>query len=194
MIRVFPLLFLAGAAAGVFSVALFFFRCALSGAYSERIIPFPKKAKRGTGMKKQGRVLSFLLDFIYVFCTGLYLVLYDATLLGGKGRLFHLAFFFLGFFLVRFLFLSPLYRPTERVFRFLSDLAGAAFFCLCFPIRKTFSVILSILFGLYLILKRKNDKMKRKKQAKREIARLYEEMNTAFLPSAVTGAFAPGRD
>lgn len=194
MTRDFLTLIFVGATAGACSVAVFFLRRALSGAFSEPLFGFMRRAKRKKKDQKRGRILSFFLDFLLTLGFGFYFVLYDATVLGGRGRIFHLALFFCGLVTVRGIFLSLLFRPTERFFRYLFGLVGAAWFFFTIPFRKTFSAVFSILFGLYLILKRKNDKIKRKKQAKREIARLFSEMNAAFLPPDVTGAISPGKE
>lgn len=194
MTRAFLTLFFAGAAAGACSVAFRFLRRELCGAYPEPIFGFMKRAGRKKKIRKRGRILSFLLDFLLTFCFGFYLVLYDATVLGGTGRLLHLAVFFSGTVAVRRIALTVLFRPTERFFRYLFGLFGAAWFLLTAPVCKCLRFLFSILFGLYLIIKRKNDTMKRKKQAKRELIRLRSEMNAAFLPPEVTGAFAPGKE
>lgn len=188
-------LILAGATTGGVSVVLFFVRAALLGSYPDKFVSFPEKGSvRKAKRKKRGAALRFFLDFFFSLFVGTYLVLYDATVLGGRGRFYHLCFFFFGFFLVRFLFLSLLFRPTERVFIFLLDLIRAAIRFLSFPFRKIFSLLFSFLFNVYLILKRNNDKMKRKREAKREIDRIRSEMDTAFLPSDVTEAIASWRD
>lgn len=193
MTRAFLTLFLFGLTAGAFSVAVGFLRRSLSGEYPDRVIPFPKEQKRKERRRRRGMIVSFLLDLFLSLLTGLYLVLYDATVLGGRGRPVHLAFFFGGLFFSRFVFLSLFYRQTERAFRFAFDLLYAGIWCLCFPFRKCFSLLFGFLCSLYLIMKRKNDKMKWKRQAKRETARLYREMETAFLPPDLTGALIPGR-
>ena len=184
-----PLLLL-GTTTGVVSAILSLVRRACRGE-------FPKKRFRPRGLAdrkaKRGRFLPFFLDLLFCFFVGCYLVLYDATVLGGSGRFYHLAVFFAGFLLVRYLFLTALKTQIERVFSFLLDLFRFARSCLFYPFRKCFSLIRSILFFLYLILKRKNDRMIKKRRAKREIVRLCAEAETAFLPLAVTEALASGR-
>ena len=187
-------LFLFGAVSGGCSVFLFFLRRVQSGAYPSRIPGIPESARRARAKKKRGKILAFFLDFLLAFLAGTYLVLYDATVLGGRGRLFHLFVFFCGLYFVRFLFLSLLFRPTERVFRFAFDLIGVSVFWLFFPIRKCFSFVFANVLGAYLILKRKNDKIRRKTKAKREFERLLIETETAFLPSAVIEAIASRRN
>lgn len=186
-------LFLFGAATGAISVAVSIFRRAARGEYPTRWTPPPIREKRKR-KSRRGRIRTILLDFIFTFLTGTYLVLYDATVLGGLGRLYHFAFFLSGFFLLRRLLLFRAYRPCEWVVRLIYDLVRAFVLWLLFPIQKCFSFLFGILSALYLILKQKNAKIKRKKEAKREIKRLYAESDTAFLPAFEIGTFVPGRD
>ena len=183
MIGSFPALFIAGTVFGGLFVLAFFFDLVSSD-------------RRGTGVRKRrGRAFArFLFDFVVSFAGGVYLVLYDATLLGGSGRTVHLAVFFLGILTVRFLFLKLLFRPTKRLVSFAFASVSAVVRLVSLPVRKCFSLLFSILCRLYLILKRKNDKMRKKKQAKREIAQLRSMMDDAFLPAAVAEAIASGRD
>ena len=185
----FPL-FLLGTAFGGISAFLSLVRGACTGEYPQKRFCF--KASGGRKAKR-GKILPFVFDLLFSFLSGCYLVLYDATVLGGRGRLYHLAAFLAGFLAVRYLFLSVLKTQTERVFRFALDLFRFARYCFFYPVRKCFSTIRSILFHAYLILKRKNDKMRMKRKAKREIARLYSDAESAFLPLAVTEALASGR-
>ena len=185
----FPL-FLLGTASGGISTVFSLVRRACAGAYPQKRFRFKSS---GRGKIKRGRILPFLIDLLFSLLTGCYLVLYDATVIGGRGRLYHLAAFLAGFFAVRYLLLSVLKTQTERVFRFWLDLFRFVRYCLFYPVRKCFLLIRSILLFSYLILKRKNDTMKRKRKAKREIARLYSDAETAFLPLAVTEALASGR-
>ena len=183
-------LFLLGTAAGGISAVLSLVRRACIGEYPQKRFLFRASGRRKA---RRGRILPFLFDLLFSLLTGCYLVLYDATVLGGSGRLYHLAVFLIGFLTVRYMFLSLLKEQTERVFRFWLDLFRLVRYCLFYPGRKCFSLIRSILLFSYLILKRKNDTMRRKRKAKREIARLYSDAETAFLPLAVTEALASGR-
>ena len=193
MTRAYLTLFLFGLTAGAVSVAVRFFRGTISGEYPDRLLPFPRAKKRKGRPKRRVGIVPFLLDLFLTLLTGLYLVLYDATVLGGRGRPVHLSFFLGGFFLSRFVFLSLFGKQTERAFRFAFEFLYAGIWCLCFPVRKCFSLLFGFLSALYLIIKQNNDKMKWKRRAKRETARLYREMETAFLPPDVTGALIPGR-
>lgn len=186
-----PTLFICGSAAGVCSVVLFFLRRTCAGMYPQQTFQRIKIDKNRR--KKRGRTAIVLLDLLFCFFVGTYLVLYDATVLGGTGRLYHLATFFVGFLLIRYLLISVLFRPVERLFRFLLDLFRAAVWCLLLPFRKCFSLFFGFLYRAYLIMKRKNDKMKAKRKAKREIARLLSGSETAFLSSEATGAVFSGR-
>ena len=179
-----------GAAAGVISVALSLVRRALLSDFPQRRFRVKGSVERKA---RRGRILPFLIDLLFSFLIGFYLVLYDATVLGGTGRLHHLGAFFAGFLASRYLFLSVFRMQTENVFCFFLDLFRLLRSCLFFPFRKCFSLIRSILLSAYLILKRKNDRMKRKRKAKREIVRLCSDAETAFLPLAVTEALASGR-
>lgn len=190
MTRALLPLFLLGSAAGGFSVVLSLVRRACLAEFPQKKFCFKVLGERKA---KRGRILPFTLDFLFCFLVGCYLVLYDATLLGGRGRLYHLGVFIAGFLFVRYLFLSVFKRRTESVFRFLLDLCRFVRSCLFYPVRKSFSLIRLILLSAYLILKRKNDRMKWKRKAKREIARLCSDAETAFLPLAVTEALASGR-
>ena len=187
---VFPLL-ITGAAWGGISIVLSLFRRA-------SLAEFPQKRFRfkGIGERKEnrGRITPFLIDLLFFLLSGCYLVLYDATVLGGTGRLYQLGAFLAGCLAVRFLFLSVFKKQTEGAFSFLLDLIRFVRSCLFYPLRKCFSVFRSILLLAYLILKRKNDRMKRKRKAKREIDRLCADAETAFLPVAVTEALASGRN
>ena len=183
-------LFVCGLAAGGCSVVLCFLRRASAGAYPQRTFQKSKTSK--SKKKKQGRMTNCSLDFLFCFFVGTYLVLYDATVLGGTGRFYHLAVFFFGFALVRYLLLSVLFRPVEWTFRLLLDLWRAAVWSLTFPLKKCFSFFFGFLYGAYLIMKRKNDKMKAKRKAKREIARLLSGSETAFLSSGATEAVFSG--
>ena len=185
-------LFLAGTAFGV-AFVLSFFICRVASEHRVRSGGcFGNQTKRRPG--RGSAIARFLFDFAVAFSAGAYLVLYDATVLGGRGRIVHLAAFFLGVILVRILFLKLLFRQTERAVSFAFALISVVMRWLCLPLRKCFSVLFAILFRLYLILKRKNDKMRRKRRAKREIAGLRSMMDDAFLSSAVTEAIASGRD
>lgn len=191
MIRSFPTLFFAGAVFGGLFVLSFF----IGRVDSRRRRPADSVKRENGKCKRRERTFArFCFDFSVSFAGGAYLVLYDATVLGGRGRLVHLAVFFLGVLSVRFLFLKLLFRPTERAVSILCFFVLTVVRLFCFPVRKCFSVLFSILCRLYLILKRKNDKMRKKKQAKREIAQLCSMMDNAFLPAAVTEAIASGRD
>lgn len=187
-------LFLCGVTAGVCSVLFFFLRGLFAGRYPPRrfLLLLPKSVKKKK--KKQGRTLGFLLDFAFCFLFGAYLVLYDATVLMGRGRIHHLCAFLFGCFLVRRLFLSVLFRPTERVIVFFLDLLRFLVRCTFYPVRKCFSLLFAILSSLYLILKAKNDRIRMKRKAKREIGSIEGDAGRAFLPAAVTEAIASGRD
>lgn len=193
MTKPFLTLFLAGAFFGGVFVLSYFLCRAVSDRRENRARITPKKKKQRLWDRGKA-VIRFVLDFVTIFAAGAYLVLYDATVLGGRGRLFHLVVFLIGGTLVRLIFQNMLFRPTERVVTFVFDSVIRAFSLFLLPVRKCFSLVFTILFRLYLILKRKNDKMRRKKQAKRQIARLHSMMDGAFLPAAVTEAIASGRD
>lgn len=191
--RLLPLFF-CGTAAGVCSVALFFLRRALAGEYPPCRFRFALREKRRKRKGKRGAVVGFFLDFSFCFLFGAYLVLYDATVLGGRGRLFHLAAFSVGCYLVRRLFLSVLFRPTEYAIVFCFDLFRFLLRCLFYPVRKCFSLLFAFLSSVYLILKAKNDRIRLKRRAKREIGSIEGDAGRAFLPAAVTEALASGRE
>lgn len=181
-----------GFAVGVCSAVLFLLRRAVAGDYPQRT--FRKIVKKKKTRKRKGRVFSFCADFLLCFLTGTYLVLYDATVLGGRGRFIHLAAFICGLILARFLFLSVFFHPIERAFMLVLDCLRAAGWCLLYPFRKCFALFFGFLFRAYLIMKRKNDKIRKKRKAKREIARLLSGSETSFLPSGVTEAIFSGRE
>jgi len=191
-------LFLVGISVGGVSVFLHFFFALIAGEYPVRIVRIPiRKKKKGNARRKKKRrgcVRKAFLDFFFTFLTGAYLVLYDVTVLGGRGRIHHLAFFFFGVFFARFLLLRLFFGLTENVFRFFFDLIRVAALALTYPFRILLSLFFSILFRAYLILKRKNDRMKMKRKAKREIARLCREADTAFLCVGATETLASGRN
>ena len=195
MTRALAELLLFGAATGFVSVVIFFLSRKIKGVLEPRFFQnrSKKRRRRKTG-RKRGGIRTFLLDFLFCILFGSYLVLYDATVLFGRGRPIHLGAFFCGFFLVRKLFLSLLYRQTESLFTFLYDLIGETCRCLFYPIGKTFAFVFSILFRTYLILKRENDKIKTRRKGKRTLARKIRDAQTAFLPAAATEALVSGRE
>ena len=179
-------LFLCGVLTGAVSVCVRYLRRVVAGEMPQRL--FPKLAKKKNLGKNMGKPLLFLLDFFFFFLFGAYLVLYDATVLFGQGRLFHFAAFGCGVLMVRYLLLTLLSCVTERVFGIVFDFLRAAVWCVFYPIRKCFSTLYRILFLVYLIIRRKNDRMKWKRKAKRALARLKLESETAFLPKEITEA------
>lgn len=193
MIGSFGTLFLAGVTFGAVSVVLFFVRRYFNG-HCPRCLLSQRNIKKSEKRGAFSRIASFCFDFFLFFFSGTYLVLYDATVLGGLGRIYHLGIFLAGVVLIRRLLLSVLYRPCETIVQGILEVLSALIRLILYPFRKSFSFLSSILCALYLILKQKNDKIKKKKQAKREIRRLFAESDTAFLTAAVTGGFAPGRD
>ena len=190
--RLLPL-FYCGTVAGGCSVVLFFLRRVLTGKYPPRRFRFAFLEKRRKPKRRRAAAVGFFLDFSLCFLFGGYLVLYDATVLGGRGRLFHLAAFFCGWFLVRRVFLSVLFRPTERAVVFCFDLFRFLLRCLFYPGRKCFSLLFAFLSSLYLILKAKSDKIRSRGRAKREIALIEKDAFGAFLPDAITEALVSGR-
>ena len=85
-----------GAAAGVISVALSLVRRALLSDFPQRRFRVKGSVERNA---RRGRILPFLIDLLFSFLVGCYLVLYDATVLGGTGRLHHLGAFLPDFLL-----------------------------------------------------------------------------------------------
>ena len=191
--RLLPL-FLCGATAGGCSVLLFFLRRTLEGDGTPRRFRFLYRQKRRKTKRRRRVALGFLTDFLFCFLFGAYLVLYDATVLGGRGRIFHAVAFFCGVFLVRRVFLFLLFRPAERAVGFCLDLVRFLLRCLTYPARKCFSLLFAFLSSVYLILKAKNDKIRLQRRAKREITAIETDAGRAFLPVAVTESLISGRE
>ena len=177
----------AGLFCGAISVYLSFLKRYRSGEYPSLFPRFLGEFKR---KKKRLRFspLGVVVDFAFSILIGGYLVLFDATVLSGKGRVYHLFLFLGSMILSRWILSHPLGRMITFLFRFFCDLFRACFFALTFPFRILFRLSARFLSYLGLILKQKNDRIKKKRKAKRQIRIIRKEMTTAFLPPDFPGS------
>ena len=183
----------AGVLCGAISVFRSFFKRYRAGDYPPLFFRFLGRSERKSKKKrKRFSITGAVADFFLSLLFGGYLVLYDVTVLSGKGRAYHLALFLGCFFLSRWVLSHPLGSVTTALFRFVCDLIRAVFLVFTYPLRVFFALFVRFLSYLVLILKRKNDKIKRKRKAKRQIRKRREEMTTAFLPPSFRGLLGTG--
>ena len=162
-----------------------------AGEYPPRFFRLPDSFSFN---RKNGKHIfpGAVLDFLVTVLIGGYLVLYDVSVLSGKGRAYHLAVFLCSLFLSRWALNHPLRMILFPILQFFCDLISSCFLVLLYPVRQIFFAGLRFLSFLVLILKRKNDRIRMKRKAKRQIRKRKEEMKTAFLPPAFLGSFGTG--